>query len=116
MEGAEAGVSGQREVRISDDARSEGRRVYDCQAVGENLTILDGLGGNESDAQTKGEKSKSKSAFDHHSNGGRDKRKVIPSFSAFADCGRVRQPTVVAAHAVGLPGLRQIAAAVINEW
>ena len=81
--------------RISKDARSDGRRVYYCQAVGINLTILDDLGVNESGAQTKGEKSKNKSVFDHHPNGGRGKREMIPGFSVSAVCDRVCQPTVV---------------------
>jgi hypothetical protein len=48
-------------------ARSDGWRVYDCQAVGVNLSILGGLGINESDAQTpKREESKSRLAFRRH--------------------------------------------------
>ena len=84
MESAEAGKVRFWGGRISKGSRSDGRRVYDCQAFGVNLTILNGLGGNESDAQTKGEKSESKLVFDHHPNGGRGKREVIPGFSASA--------------------------------
>ena len=93
MESAKAGKVRLWRGRISKDARSDGRRVYDCQAVGVNLTILNVLGVNESDAQTKGEKPKSGSVFDHHPNGGRGKREVIPGFSVSAVCDPVCQPT-----------------------
>jgi len=92
-----AGKVKRREVIISKDARSDGWRVHDCQAVGVNLTILNGLGVNEGGAQRKGEKPKNRSGLDHHSNGGRDKREVIPGFSvsAICECDRVRKPAVV---------------------
>ena len=64
-----------REARVWKDARSDGWCVYDCQTVGENLTIPSGLGPGESDAQTKKEKPKDELAFQHHFSGRRERER-----------------------------------------
>lgn len=100
MESAKAGKVRLWGRRISKDVRSNGRCVYDCQATCVKLTILGGLGINESDVQTKEEKSKSKSEFDHHPNGRRDEREMIPGFPVSAvETGSASQRSLYAAAA-----------------
>lgn len=66
------------ETRISKDVRSDGRCIHDCQTVGVNLTIPDGLGVNEDGAQiTKRKKPKGKLVSQHHSNTERGEKMAL---------------------------------------
>ena len=67
-----------REARVSEDARSDSWRVYDCQTVGVYLTIPGDLGAGKDGAQTTKRENLSESelAFQHHFSG-RSKRETV---------------------------------------